>query len=94
MNKHNLLCENIHDSKFKSIEQSLGEVKDKLQVAISKKVNDVAERVVYTRDANNEIELESFSCDNQGVHPMQFLIEYGNSTDLMPVTGRYNYLKL
>ena len=28
---------------------------------------------MYTRDASNDIELESFSCDNREVHPMQFL---------------------
>ena len=45
------------------IEQSIIEVKDELHVAISQKVNNITERVIVTRDVNNDIELEPFSCD-------------------------------
>ena len=96
MNKHNLQCKSIHDNKFKLMEQSIVEVKDELYVAISQKVNNIAEQVVFTRDANNDIELESFSCDNRvgGYTLYSSLIEYGNLTDSITIAGRYNYLKL
>ena len=42
-------------------------------MAISQQVNTVTERVIMTRDVSSDVELESFSCDNKRVHPMQFL---------------------
>ena len=48
-------------------------MKDELSGEINKKLTGVTERIVITRDINNEIELESFSCEIRTVHPMQFL---------------------
>ena len=48
------------------MEQSIVNVKDELNVAISQKLNNVTERVMITCDVNNDAELESFSCDNRG----------------------------
>ena len=72
MNKHNLQYENKYD-KFRVIEQDIVEIKDELHVAVSQNLNNVAERILYTRDAKDDIELEPFCCDNPRVHPMQFL---------------------
>ena len=42
-------------------------------MAVSQNLNSVAERVFYTREARDDIELEQFNCDNRRIHPMQFL---------------------
>ena len=51
------------------MEQDIVEIKDELHVAVSQKLNNVAEQILYTRDAKDDIELEPFCYDN----PMQFL---------------------
>ena len=48
-------------------------MKEELNLAISQTLNNVNERVVITRDMNNDVDLESFNCDSKAVHPMQFL---------------------
>ena len=73
MNKHNLQYKNKYDNKFRVIEQDIIEIKDELHVAVSQNLNNVAERILYTREAKDDIELEQFCCDNRRVHPMQFL---------------------
>ena len=73
MDKHNIQFECINNNKFISMEQSVIEVKDELHVAISQKVNNITAWVMFTWDVNNDVELELFSCDDRGVHPMQFL---------------------
>ena len=60
-------------NKFKIIEQNMFEIKDELHVVGSQKSNNVAERIIYTRDAKDEVELETFCNENRRVHPMQFL---------------------
>ena len=49
------------------------EIKDELHVAVSQNLNSVAERVLYTCEAKDDIEIEQFNCDSRRVHPMQFL---------------------
>ena len=73
INKHNLQYANKCDDKFSMIEQNIIEIKDELHVAVSQNLSSVAERVLYTREARDDIELEQFNCDNRRVHPMQFL---------------------
>ena len=48
-------------------------IKDELHVVVSQKSNNVAERIIYTRDAKDEVELETFCNENRRIHPMQFL---------------------
>ena len=73
INKNSIQSECVNNSKFMLIKQSVSNVKDELSGAISQKLNNVTEQILITRDVNNDIELESFSCDSRVVHPMQFL---------------------
>ena len=57
MDKRNIQFECSNNDKFVSIEQSIVNVKDELNVAISKKLSNVAEQVMITRDMNIDIEL-------------------------------------
>ena len=67
INENYLKYENENTSKFKIIEQNICEIKDELQVVGSKKLNNVAEQIIYTRDAKDEIELETFCSENRRV---------------------------
>ena len=42
-------------------------------MCIRDRLDSVSEQVVITRNVDSEIELESFTGDRRGVHPMQFL---------------------
>ena len=67
MSKHNLQYEIKNDNKLKVIEQDIIEIKDELHVAVSQNLNSVADQVLYTREAKDDIELEQFNCDNRRV---------------------------
>ena len=71
--KNSIQSECSNDKKLHSIEQSISNVKEELSLVINKKLSNVTERVLITRDVNNEIELETFCSENRRVHPMQFL---------------------
>ena len=69
MDKRNTQLECLNNDKFVLIEQNIVNIKDELNVTISKKLNNVAEQVVITRDMSIDIDLELFNCENRGVHP-------------------------
>ena len=51
-----------------SIDQSIVNVKDELNIAINEKLNSVTEHIVIAKDMNSDIDLEVFNCENRGVH--------------------------
>ena len=69
INQKCIQSECSNDRKFNLVEQNINSVKDELQVAISQKMNNITERILVTRDVNNDIELESFSHDSRGGTP-------------------------
>ena len=58
IDKRNVQVECLNNNKFISIEQSIVNVKDELNVAINEKLNHVTEQVVITKDMNSDIDLE------------------------------------
>ena len=72
MSKHNLQYEIKNDNKLKVIEQDIIEIKDELHVAVSQNLNSVAERVLYTREAKDDIEIEQFNLPTTTIKPVKF----------------------
>ena len=66
VNNASIQSERVTNNKFNLMEQKLINVKDDLNTVINKKLDSVSERVVITRDADSEIELESFNGDRRG----------------------------
>ena len=54
-NKRHVQIECLNNNIFGSIEQSIVNVKDELNVAINEKLNHVTEQVVITKDMNSDI---------------------------------------
>ena len=48
-------------------------MRDELSLVRNQNLHNVTERILIARDANNEVELETFCSENRRVHPMQFL---------------------
>ena len=61
INQNSVQSKYENNSKFTLIEQNINSVKDELSGEINKKLTGLTERILITRDINNEIELESFS---------------------------------
>ena len=55
------------------IENDLIKVRNELRGEIHKNCTGVTERIIVTRDAYGEIELENFDYENKIIHPMRFL---------------------
>ena len=66
INEASIQSERVTNNKLNLIEQKLINTKDELSGEISKKLNSVTERILITREVNNNIELESFSCESRG----------------------------
>ena len=62
---------NDYDKLFKNVELTIR----MLESAISQKLSSVSERLIITRESNNDFDLESFNCDSRGVHPCNFQTE-------------------
>ena len=73
VNSASIQSERVTNNKFNLMEQKIINVKDDLNMVINKKLDSVNEQVVITRNVDSEIELELFTGDRRGVHPMQFL---------------------
>ena len=86
--------ESQSNSKFVSIEQSINNVKEVLNLAISQTFSSVNERIVITRDNNNDLDIESFNCDSRGIHPMQFLNRVRDSNPFCNNSWEINFLKI
>ena len=65
ISKNNVQSEYSNDKKLYSLEQNISSIRDELSLVKHQNVSHVTERIFMTRDTNNEIELETFNCDNR-----------------------------
>ena len=76
---------NVH-VKCNVIENDLMKVRNELRGEIQRNCTGTTERIIVTRDAYGEIELENFNYENRIIHPMRFL----NQVVLVTKIGRYS----
>ena len=71
----NLVIQNDNDVhvKCKVIENDLMKMKNELRGEIQRNYTGTTERIIVTRDAYGEIELENFNYENRIIHPIRFL---------------------
>ena len=54
-------------------DRNISSVRDELSLVRNQNLHNVTERILIARDANNEVELETFCSENRRVDPTQFL---------------------